>query len=109
MSDPQRGREGTGQHEGVEGSAPDPRVDTSKTHPDFRDPHGGTFDDHDRKGGRQGDQVGERRTAREDAQWGADVRSDPIPPEKEPLPAGLEHRQGPMNKTTGRHRVNPKP
>jgi hypothetical protein len=76
---------------------------------DLRDTHGGTFDDHDAEGGRQGDQVREDRTAHEDAQWGADVRSEPLPPVKEPLPAGLEHRKGPMNKTIGRHRINPKP
>jgi hypothetical protein len=76
---------------------------------DLRDTHGGTFDDHDRKGGRQGDQVQAQRTPHEEAQWGADIRSEPVPPEKDPLPAGLEHREGPINKSTGRHNVNPKP
>jgi hypothetical protein len=32
-----------------------------------------------------------------------------MPPEKDPLPAGLDHRKGPMNKSTGRHQANPKP
>lgn len=75
---------------------------------DLRDTQGGTFDRHDAESGRQGPQVKEKRTAHEDAQWGADVRSEPLPPANDPLPAGLEHREGPMNKTTGRHKTNPK-
>ena len=81
----------------------------TEKHPDLRDTHGGTYDDHDRAGGRQGEPVKERRTAHQDAQWGADVRNAPVLPEKSPLPAGLEHRSGPMNKSSGRHKVNPKP
>jgi hypothetical protein len=76
---------------------------------DLRDMQGGTFDRHDPESGRQGDQVKENRTPHQDAQWGADVRSDAVPPEKDPLPAGVEHREGPMNKSTGRHQVHPKP
>jgi hypothetical protein len=76
---------------------------------DLRDLRGGTFDDHHRAGGRQGEQVSEKRTPHEEAQWGADVRSEPVLPESEPLPAGLEHREGPMNKSTGRHKLDPKP
>lgn len=76
--------------------------------PDLRDTQGGTFDRLDAEGGRQGDQVKEVRTAHEAAQWGADVRSEPEPPKKDALPAGLEHREGPMNKSTGRHKSDPR-
>jgi hypothetical protein len=84
------------------------RGNTEK-HPDLRDTHGGSYDDHDRAGGRQGEQVQERRSAHQDAQWGADVRSAPVPPAQAPLPAGLEHRTGPMNKSSGRHQTKAKP
>jgi hypothetical protein len=69
---------------------------------DPRDAQGGTYDRHDREGGRQGDQVKEKRTPHQDAQLGADVRSEPVPPSRDPLPEGLAHRAGPMNKSTGR-------
>jgi hypothetical protein len=46
--------------------------------------------------------VKEKRTPHRDAQLGADVRSEPVPPSRDPLPEGLEHRAGPMNKSTGR-------
>jgi len=58
----------------------------------LRDVQGGTFDRHDRVDGQQAEQVNENRTAHEDAQRGADERSKPVSPEKEPLPAGLEQR-----------------
>jgi hypothetical protein len=73
---------------------------------DLRDVQGGTFDRDDRAGGRQG--VRENRTPRAGAQAGAVVRGNPVPPEKDPIPADLAHREGPMNKSTGRHTVNPK-
>lgn len=70
---------------------------------DLRDTEGGTFGEV--PGERSGEQVKEHRTPHEDAQWGADVRSEPEQ-RKETLPEGLDReRKGPLNKTTGRRPV----
>jgi hypothetical protein len=92
--DPTGKDQGTGPAHGLRGE--DPRQG------DLRDTQGGTYDRHDREGGRRGDQVKEKRTPHRDAQLGADVRSEAVPPSSDPLPEGVEHRAGPMNKSTGR-------
>jgi len=52
--------------------------------------------------GRQG-QVEERRTAREDAQSGADARPELVVEQEDDLPEGLKReRQGPLNPSSGR-------
>jgi hypothetical protein len=76
---------------------------------DLSDVEGGTFDRRDRADGRQSQEVGESRAPHDHPQGGVDARNRPVPPGKDPLPAGLAHREGPMNKSTGRHTVNPKP
>jgi hypothetical protein len=55
-------------------------------------------------GGRQPDQIEERRTAHQNAQPGADVRGEPVPPAAtDDLPEGLARPlASPLNKTTGR-------
>lgn len=71
----------------------------------FRDARGGAYDQVDKFGNPQPPQVKDRMTPHEKAQWGADVRPEPIPGPDEgyPLPEGLRKpRMGPLNKHTGR-------
>jgi hypothetical protein len=72
---------------------------------DFRDKRGGPYDPVTKAGNPQPDQVKENTTPRQKAQWGSDVRPEPMPGADQvyPLPEGLEReRKGPLNKDTGR-------
>jgi hypothetical protein len=76
---------------------------------DFRDKRGGAYDHVNPTGNPQPGQVRDMETAHERAQWGADVRPEPLPGPDEgyPVPEGLrKRRMGPLNKDTGRR---PKP
>jgi hypothetical protein len=66
----------------------------------LRDIRGGTYDPPDTRS--DPDLIEEQQTARQDEQPGADVRAATTAPE-EPLPEGLRHRSGPMNKSSGRN------
>jgi hypothetical protein len=68
------------------------------------DKRDGAYDAVNVWGKRQPDQVGERRTAHQNAQPGADVRGAPEPPPTgDDLPEGLARPlASPLNKTTGR-------
>jgi hypothetical protein len=68
------------------------------------DKRAGAYDPVNALGGRQPDQVRERRTAHQNAQPGADVRGEPEPPTAaDDLPEGLARPPAsPLNKTTGR-------
>jgi hypothetical protein len=69
---------------------------------DKRDARGGAYDPVNESGGPQPDRSREKRTEHEDAQWGADVRPEPLPPKPgQPLPEGLRRaRKGPSYKST---------
>lgn len=68
---------------------------------DLRDPQGGTYGDITPTGTPE-EVVVEPRTPHQNAQPGADVRSEPGVVSNE-LPEGLKHaRKGPVNKSTGR-------
>jgi hypothetical protein len=73
---------------------------------DLVDKRGGAYDPVTKTGKPQPPQVKEEATPSEKAQWGADVRSKPLPGPDEgnyPLPEGLrKERQSPLNKDTGR-------
>jgi hypothetical protein len=72
---------------------------------DFIDKLGGAYDPITKTGNLQPNQVREKTTLSETAQWGADVRTAPVagPDEMYPLPEGLrKERMGPLNKDTGR-------
>ena len=72
---------------------------------DFTDKRGGAYDPVTKAGNPQPAQVKEKAIPREKAQWGADVRPEPVPGPDQvyPLPEGLEReRKGPLNKDTGR-------
>ena len=72
---------------------------------DFRDTRGGAYDHVNEFGNPQPPQVKDRMTPHQKAQWGADVRPEPLPGPDEgyPLPEGLRKpRIGPLNKDTGR-------
>ncbi len=68
------------------------------------DKRAGAYDPVNALGGRQPDQVQERRTEHQNAQPGADVRGEPVPPHSaDDLPEGLQRTPAaPLNKTSGR-------
>ena len=68
------------------------------------DERAGAYDPVNAWGGRQPDQIQERRSEHQNAQPGADVRGEPIPPSStDDLPEGLARPlASPLNKTTGR-------
>jgi len=68
------------------------------------DKRAGAYDPVNAWGGRQPDQIKERRTAHQDAQPGADVRGEPVPPRSgDDLPEGLARPPAsPLNKSSGR-------
>jgi hypothetical protein len=68
------------------------------------DERAGAYDPVNAWGGRQPDQIKERRTAHQDAQPGADVRGEPVPPRSgDDLPEGLARPPAsPLNKSSGR-------
>jgi hypothetical protein len=68
------------------------------------DKRAGAYDPVNALGGRQPDQIQERRSAHQNAQPGADVRGEPVaPPSTDDLPEGLQRAPAsPLNKTTGR-------
>lgn len=75
------------------------------TQEDLPDPRGGACDHVNAFGRPQPPQVRDAATGHERAQWGADVRPDPLPgpAEDPPLPEGLRKpRTGPLNKHSGR-------
>jgi hypothetical protein len=71
---------------------------------DLRDARGGAYDPVNEFGKPQPDQPRVKRTSHQDAQWGADVRPEPVPAVgNSPLPEGLRRpRKGPLGKSTGR-------
>jgi hypothetical protein len=70
---------------------------------DERDERAGAYDPAGKWGKPQPDQVREKRTAHQDAQWGADVRPEPLPGNEPVLPEGLRRqRKGPLDKNRGR-------
>jgi hypothetical protein len=71
---------------------------------DYRDTRGGAYGQVNDFGNPQPRQVRDQETPHQKAQWGADVRPDPLPGPEEgyPLPEGLrKERKGPLNKTPG--------
>jgi hypothetical protein len=68
------------------------------------DKRAGAYDPVNTFGGRQPDQIEERRSAHQNAQPGADVRGEPVAPAAtDDLPEGLARPPAsPLNKTTGR-------
>jgi hypothetical protein len=68
------------------------------------DKRAGAYDPVNALGGRQPDQIEERRSAHQNAQSGADVHGEPISPAAtDDLPEGLARPPAsPLNKTTGR-------
>lgn len=68
------------------------------------DKRAGAYDPVNALGGRQPDQIEERRSAHQDAQPGADVRGEPVSPASaDDLPEGLARPPAsPLNKTSGR-------
>ena len=72
---------------------------------DYRDTRGGAYDPVNDFGNPQPPQVRDKPTAYQKAQWGADVKPEPLPNPQQgyPLPEGLRKpRMGPLNKHTGR-------
>jgi len=73
---------------------------------DYVDKRGGAYDPVTPSGNPQAPQVKDKRTPSQNEQWGADVRTEPLPgpdPGTYPLPEGLrKERMGPLNKDTGR-------
>ena len=72
---------------------------------DYRDKRGGAYDPVTEFGNPQRAPVRETETPHQKAQWGADVRPDPLPERAEgyPLPEGLRRPpKGPLNRRTGR-------
>jgi len=72
---------------------------------DYRDTRGGAYDPVNDFRNPQPPQVRDKPTAYQKAQWGADVRPEPLPSPHQgyPLPEGLRKpRMGPLNKYTGR-------
>jgi hypothetical protein len=66
----------------------------------LRDTRGGTYGPPDRG---PANEAKERRSPSQDEQKGADVRPE-ARPRRDPLPEGLHHRTGPLNKSSGRRR-----
>jgi hypothetical protein len=63
----------------------------------------GAYDPVTQDGLPQPDQVKDRTTPRQQKQWGADVRAEPLPGTGPILPEGLlRARHGPLNRRTGR-------
>lgn len=76
---------------------------------EYRDNRGGAYDAISKFGNPQPPQVRDKQNSHQKAQWGADVRPEPLPGADQgyPLPEGLRKpRRGPLNKDTGRR---PKP
>ena len=72
---------------------------------DYIDKRGGAYDSVTPAGNPQRPQVKDKQTPSQKAQWGADVRPEPLPGPDQgyPLPEGLmKERKGPLNKDTGR-------
>jgi hypothetical protein len=68
-----------------------------------RDTRAGAYDPIDEEGWPQPDQVREKRTAQQDAQWGAEVRSEAQPGKEPVMPEGIRReRKGPIDKNLGR-------
>lgn len=73
---------------------------------DTRDIRGGTYDPINRDGLPQSHQVRDKMTPHEKAQWGADVRADPLPGTEPVLPEGLVRPPaGPLNPRRGRNKA----
>lgn len=75
-----------------------------------RDTRGGAYEPISKEGNPQPDQVKERPSPHEQAQWGADVRAEPLAGRDEPYPTpeGLRRKpKGPLNKSTGRRSAAP--
>jgi hypothetical protein len=63
----------------------------------------GAYDPVSKDGMPQGQQIKDKATPHEKAQWGADVRADPLPGTEPVLPEGLiRSPEGPLNPRTGR-------
>jgi hypothetical protein len=85
----------------------DPKGFTHGGTKDLRDPKGGTYGDNTPSGTPQ-DIVIQVRTPHQNAQQGADVRSEPLVVSNE-LPEGLQReRKGPLNPRSGRRETAPK-
>jgi hypothetical protein len=72
---------------------------------DYVDKRGGAYDPVTPTGNPQPPQVKDQQTIGQKAQWGADVRPEPLPEPAQsyPLPEGLrKKRMSPLNKDTGR-------
>jgi hypothetical protein len=70
---------------------------------DTRDIRSGAYDPVTKQGLPQAPQVRDASTPHERAQWGADVRAEPLPGTEPVLPEGLlRERHGPLNPRTGR-------
>ena len=72
---------------------------------DGRDKRGGAYDPVSREGNPQPQQVKEKSSRRDKAQWGADVRPEPAPGPDEayPTPEGLRRpAKGPIDRNVGR-------
>jgi hypothetical protein len=73
---------------------------------DTRDIRNGAYDPVNKDGLPQSEQVKDKATPHEKAQWGADVRADPLPGTEPVLPEGLMRRPaGPLNPRTGRNKT----
>jgi hypothetical protein len=73
---------------------------------DTRDIRSGAYDPINKDGQPQSDQVKDKTTPHQQAQWGADVRADPLPGTEPVLPEGLTRQPaGPLNPRTGRHKT----
>lgn len=71
-----------------------------------RDIRSGTYDPINRDGRPRSNQVRDKATPHEKAQWGADVRADPLPGTEPVLPEGLVRPPaGPLNPRTGRNKT----
>lgn len=77
----------------------------SKIGTDYRDHRHGAYDPINKDGLPQPPQVQERPTPHEAAQWGADVRAEPLSGTEPVLPEGLMRPgRGPLNPRTGRRK-----
>ena len=73
---------------------------------DTRDFRSGTYDPINKDGLPQSDQIRGKTTPHEKAQWGADVRADPLPGTEPVLPEGLVRPPAePLNARTGRNKT----
>ncbi|WP_316174712.1 MULTISPECIES: hypothetical protein [unclassified Bradyrhizobium] len=70
---------------------------------DTRDLRSGAYDPVSKDGLPQPQQVKDKTTSRQQEQWGADVRAEPVPGTEPVLPEGLRReRRDPLNRNTGR-------